>query len=258
MAARVDAEAFARIYAEHHDALSRYCRSIVRDEEDARDALQSAMTKAFAALQEERRSFELRPWLFRIVHNEALSLVRRRRPTTDLDAAYDVGRDDLERTVETRERLAHLRGDLAALPERQRSALLLRELVGLSLPEIAQVLDVGERGVKQTIYEARRALLECDEGRALACEEAQQALSDGDGRTRRGRRLRAHVRSCDACRRFEQALLARPAQLQALAPPLPLAAAGGLLAAVTGGSAAAVGGATAGGSAAIAGGGAAV
>src|SRR3954466_8957176 len=83
-AARGDAEAFAAIYEEHHQALYRYCRSILRDEHDAQDALQSALTRAFAALRDEQRDFELRPWLFRIAHNEAISLVRRRRAASEL------------------------------------------------------------------------------------------------------------------------------------------------------------------------------
>src|SRR6476660_2033816 len=77
-AARGDAEAFAAGYERHHQALYRYCRSILRHEQDAQDALQSTMTRAFAALQDERRDFELRPWLFRIAHNEAISILRRR------------------------------------------------------------------------------------------------------------------------------------------------------------------------------------
>ena len=84
-AARGDAAAFAAVYERHHQALYRYCRSILRHEEDAQDALQSTMTRAFAALQDEQRDFELRPWLFRIAHNEAISILRRRRTTAELD-----------------------------------------------------------------------------------------------------------------------------------------------------------------------------
>src|SRR4051812_5541118 len=76
---RVDAAGFARVYARHHQALYRYCRSIVRHDQDAQDALQSAMLRAFVALQTERRELELRPWLFRIAHNESISILRAHR-----------------------------------------------------------------------------------------------------------------------------------------------------------------------------------
>ena len=63
---------------------------------------------------------------------------------------------------------ALLRADLRDLPERQRSALVLRELSGLSHEEIAAVLDGSARAVKQTIFEARAALHECAEGRTMS------------------------------------------------------------------------------------------
>jgi RNA polymerase sigma factor (sigma-70 family) len=226
---RRDAAAQAAMYERHHQALYRYCRSILHDDEDARDALQSTMVKALAALREEERDFELRPWLFRIAHNEAISRLRQRRDTVDLDAATTLGTDALAQAVEDRERLALLRADLGDLPERQRSALVLRELSGLSHEEIAAVLDSSARAIKQTIFEARVALQDCAEGRAMLCVDVQRALSDGDGRVLRGRRMRAHVRSCRSCRQFKAALAQRPGDLAALAPALPAAAGAALL-----------------------------
>jgi len=228
-AARGDAAAFAVLYERHHQALYRYCRSILRHDEDAQDALQSTMAKAFAALQTEDRDFELQPWLFRIAHNEAISLLRQRRATLQLDEARDVGVDSLPRAVADRERLAELRADLADLPERQRAALVLRELSGLGHAQIAAVLECSTTAAKQTIFEARAALHECAEGRAMACADVQRALSDGDGRVLRGRRMRAHLRGCRSCQAFRAALGQRPHDLAALVPPLPAAAGAALL-----------------------------
>jgi RNA polymerase sigma factor (sigma-70 family) len=228
--ARGDDAALAAMYERHHQALYRYCRSILHDDEDARDALQSTMAKALAALRDEERDFELRPWLFRIAHNEAISRLRQRRDSVDLDAVGTLGADSLAQTVEDRERLALLRADLRDLPERQRSALVLRELSGLSHEEIAVVLDSSAGAVKQTIFEARAGLHECAEGRTMLCADVQRALSDGDGRVLRGRRIRAHIRSCRACRTFKTALAQRPADLAALAPALPATAGAALLA----------------------------
>ena len=229
-AARGDDAALTAMYERHHQALYRYCRSILHHDEDARDALQSTMAKALAALRDEERDFELRPWLFRIAHNEAISRLRQRRDAVDLDAVGTLGTDSLAQTVEDRERLALLGADLRDLPERQRSALVLRELSGLSHEEIAVVLDSSARAVKQTIFEARAGLHECAEGRTMLCADVQRALSDGDGRVLRGRRVRAHVRSCRACRTFKTALAQRPADLAALAPALPASAVAALLA----------------------------
>lgn len=67
----------------------------------------------------------------------------------------------------------------------------------------------------------------------MACEEVRQAVSDGDRRVLRGRRVRAHLRDCGGCAAFAAAIPARRAELRALAPPLPPLLAAGLLARVT-------------------------
>jgi RNA polymerase sigma factor (sigma-70 family) len=248
---RAEAARFASVYERHHQALYRYCRSILRHDEDAQDALQSAMTRAFAALQTERRELEMRPWLFRIAHNEAVSILRRRTTTCALDEDLgDVGA--LEDRVFEREALRLLRADLAELTERQRWALVLRELNGLTHEEIATVLDTSPAAVKQAIFEARSALLRCREGRDTACRDIRGLLSDGDGRVLRGRRVRAHLQTCSACRAFRDDLRRRPRELAALAPPLPAGAAAAVLRWIAGGSGSA--GALGAGSAAVGGG----
>jgi RNA polymerase sigma factor (sigma-70 family) len=224
-AARGSAAAFTAVYERHHRALYRYCRSLLGDDEEARDALQSTMTKAFAALRFEERDFELRPWLFRIAHNEAVSRLRQRHDALELSVVETLATDSPAHAVELRERLAQLRADLQDLPERQRAALVMRELSGLGHAEIAAVLGGSPQTVKQTIFDARGALHECAEGRAMPCGDVQRMLSDGDGRVRRGRRLRAHMRECRACREFAAGLAERPARLAALAPGPPMAAA---------------------------------
>jgi RNA polymerase sigma factor (sigma-70 family) len=229
-AKRADAAAFAAVYEEHHQAIYRYCRSILRHEADAWDALQSTMAKAFAALQREECASELRPWLFRIAHNESVSLLRQRARFAELEDVPDIrwGECPSER-LDDRERLGRLWVDLHDLSERQRAALVLRELNGLGHSEIAKVLGCSTAAAKQAIFEARVALHDCAAGRDTACEEIERRLSERDGRTLRSRRLRAHIRACDSCRRFESELGRRPAQIAVLAPPLPLAAGAMLL-----------------------------
>jgi RNA polymerase sigma factor (sigma-70 family) len=230
MAARGDAEAFGTVYERHHQPLYRYCRSILGNDDDARDALHNTMAKAWEALRRDEPDVPLRAWLFRIAHNEALSLLRGRHAHRELDEAHPGAASTLEEAFDLRERLAELEADLAALPERQRSALVLRELCGLGHKEIAAVLAISSATARQTIYEARLGLHEAAAGREMTCVTVQRALSDGDGRTRRKRRIRGHLRSCHACSSFEGLLRQRPDQLAALAPPLPAATSVGVLA----------------------------
>src|SRR3712207_23859 len=84
-AARGDTDAFGVLYERHHQSLYRYCRSIVGDPDDAADALQSAMTRALAAIAVRNERAPVRAWLFRIAHNESVSVVRRRRGVEPLD-----------------------------------------------------------------------------------------------------------------------------------------------------------------------------
>src|ERR1700758_1180947 len=79
-AGRGSTRAFAVIYERYHQPLYRFCLSIVRVPEDAHDALQSTFERSFAALRARERNVAVRPWLFRIAHNESISLLRRRRP----------------------------------------------------------------------------------------------------------------------------------------------------------------------------------
>jgi RNA polymerase sigma factor (sigma-70 family) len=234
LAAAGHERAFTVMYKRYHQPLYRYCRSILRDDSDAQDALQSTFAAAFAALARGQRDAPIRPWLFRIAHNEAISLLRRRRPTADLSAASGAWTASTEDQVAERTELRTLLHDLDRLTERQRSALVMRELSGLSHEEIATALGTSVGTAKQTIYEARRSIFQFAEGRAMPCDEVRRAISDADGRALRGRRIRAHLRECSACAEFAAAIPARGADLRVLAPALPPAAAAGLLQHVAG------------------------
>jgi RNA polymerase sigma factor (sigma-70 family) len=227
--------AFAVLYERHHQALYRYCRTIVRHDEDARDVLQTTMVRALAALARGVPDAPMRPWLFRIAHNEAVSVLRRRRPTIDLDQAPELEAPRVETRVEERSRLETLVADLQELPDRQRSALVMRELSGLSHADIAGALEISVSAAKQAIFDARTGLQEFANGRAMNCADVQRVISERDGRALRGRPLRAHLRGCEACRTLREAIGARRADLAAIAPPLPAAAATGLLSGILGG-----------------------
>lgn len=240
-ATRGDRRAFAAIYRRYHQDLYRFCLAVVGNSQDAQDALQNTMVKVLQALPGEERKIKLKPWLYRIAHNESIELLRRRRGTEELDSELTIAGPGLADKVESRERLQRLVGDLDHLPERQRGALVMRELAGLDFAEIGAALDTSPAAARQTLYEARLSLRQMDEGRELSCETVTKALSNGDGRVGRRRDLRAHLRSCPSCRRFGEEIDARGRDLAALAP-LPALAAAGLLHSLGGGHGAGGGG----------------
>src|SRR4051812_9137321 len=89
-AAEGEEQAFAVLYQRHHQALYRYCRAILGNSEDAADALQNTMLAALRALPGEQRQIQVKPWLFRIAHNESISVMRRRPPSAGLEEAVDI------------------------------------------------------------------------------------------------------------------------------------------------------------------------
>ncbi len=252
-AAGGEERAFAAIFERYHQPLYRYCAAIVGDSQDAQDALQNTMLKVLRALPGEAREIKLKPWLYRIAHNESIDLLRRRRDTRELGAELVAPGPPLAEELSARERLRQLFSDLDELPERQRGALVMRELAGLDFAGIATALGTSPAVARQTLYEARLSLHQMDEGRGMDCTTVTQALSDGDGRVIRRRDVRAHLRACSECRRFRAEIEDRERNLAALAP-LPAVAAAGLLQGLLGGGAAGGGGGSAAGAAVAAGG----
>lgn len=247
-----DERAFAAIFRRYHQPLYRFCLAIVGNPEDAQDALQNTMMKVLRALPGEERKIELKPWLYRIAHNEAIDLLRRRRETRQLDVEQVAPGVNLAEDAATRERLRLLLADLRELPERQREVLVMREMAGLDFEEIGSALGTSGAVARQTLYEARQSLHQMEEGREMSCDSVTLALSDGDGRVTRRRDVRAHLRSCTSCRRFRDEIKGREHDFAALSP-LPAVAAAGMLKGLVGGGH----GAGAGGLAATVGGGAA-
>jgi len=236
-----DERAFATIFRRYHQPLYRFCLAIVGNPEDAQDALQNTMAKVLRALPGEEREIELKPWLYRIAHNESIDLLRRRRETRELDVEQVAPGYGLAEDAATRERLRGLIADLKELPERQREVLVMREMGGLEFEEIGAALSTSGAVARQTLYEARQSLRQMEEGREMSCATVTKALSDGDGRVTRRRDVRSHLRACGDCRAFRDEIEGRQRDLAALSP-LPAVAAAGMLQGLLGGSHGAAGG----------------
>jgi RNA polymerase sigma factor (sigma-70 family) len=237
LAARGNEAAFAAIFERHHQALYRYALTILGNREDAFDAVQNAIVKLLRSLPGERRDLKLKPWLYRIVHNEAISMIRLRSPRSE-GAVEDLGTEDANHD---RLRAQAIIADLATLVDQQRSAVTLRELNGLSHAEIGGVLKISEAAAKQAVYEGRVALQQIEEGREMVCSDVQKSLSANDRRLIRGRRVRSHLRSCPACRSFQESIGERRVGLAGIAP-LPATLSAKLLSGAFGGGGGPAGG----------------
>jgi RNA polymerase sigma factor (sigma-70 family) len=238
--------AFAMLYRRYDGALHGYCMSIVRDADEARDALQNAWIKVLVALRRGGRSAPVRPWLFRIVHNEAISVLRRRSSHEPLlDGHRSGSARGADEEAAGREQLAEVVADIGVLPESQRAALVMREWADLGYGEIALALATSEGNARQLVYQARSGLTEWRDARVVPCDAIRQEVAQADGRRLRKRGVRAHLSTCAACREFSVEIRERRrAAAAAVLPWSPLPGAGvldGILAAA-GGSAGAAGG----------------
>lgn len=159
-AARGDSDAFGRLIDRHGLAARRAARAILRDEDDADDAVQEGMLAAWRAIQRYDPARPFRPWLMRIVVNAALDArrrgkVRHAEPIADTLESGGLGPDRLAEAALLRTKIE--RG-LAALPERQRVALVLFDAEGWGHAEIAAALGVPEGTVRSYVFHARRAM----------------------------------------------------------------------------------------------------
>jgi RNA polymerase sigma factor (sigma-70 family) len=149
--------AFEAIVERYRRALMRYVSRLLPPER-AEDVVQQAFVKAYEAMHRDAAELNLRPWLYRIAHNGAVNVLRDRAlGHAELDERFDgVERPDqaLERTLGLRDLVVAVQ----ALPERQRNAILLRELEGRSYGEIATALGVTDGAVRQLLNRARNSL----------------------------------------------------------------------------------------------------
>lgn len=148
---------------------------------EAEDVAQEAMLRLWKIAPEWRTGeAQVSTWLYRVAMNLSTDRLRRRR-STGLDEAFGEGVEPPDETpgVDDRlreaERASALQTALADLPERQRQAVVLRHLEGLSNPEIAAVMEIGVEAVESLTARGKRALAALLSGR-----RAELGLSDDD------------------------------------------------------------------------------
>lgn len=170
---RGEEAAFELLVRRYTGRMLAVARRLVRDEEDARDAVQDALLSAFRSIGRFEGGCQLGTWLHRIVVNAALMRLRSRKrhpecPIEDLLPVFGPDghralRPDEERgvdlEVEQEQLLAFVRESVAHLPDGYREVYLLRDVEELSTEEAAAVLGVTPNAVKIRLHRARQALM---------------------------------------------------------------------------------------------------
>ncbi|BDH05926.1 RNA polymerase sigma factor [Streptomyces seoulensis] len=160
-AAEGDEEAFAVLVREHAPALVGLATRLLGDRAEAEDAVQDAFISAWRRLPEFQRRSSFGTWIYRIVTNRCLNVLRARRPVTSLEAAGEVAApeyDSPERITEARDAVRGMRRELDRLSAEQRACWVLRELDGHSYEFIAETVGISQEAVRARVFRARRCL----------------------------------------------------------------------------------------------------
>jgi RNA polymerase sigma factor (sigma-70 family) len=243
-----DPEGLAAAYDRYSGPLFGYCQSLLRQPEDAADAVQDTFVIAASKLNRLRDPERLRAWLFAVARNECLHRIKSRKEAPALDDLPERPDDsvDVGGEAERAESRALIRAAVGGLNDGERD--VINQLWhGLEVPEVAMVLGVS-RNHAHSLFSRARDQLEASVAVLLVgrlgrqdCAALDQLLHGWDGRLTAPLRKRVgrHIDQCAVCSdRRRQAL--KPALLLSLAPGAllglgaarggsgPLAGAGGL------------------------------
>jgi len=166
-----DKEAFEELIRRHQQRVFAVAGGILRKREDVEDIAQQVFVKAYFALKRFDQRAAFSTWLYKITVNECWDLLRKKkvRPLvyeSDLSeeqarqvlssAEKESGGPDISERLEARQRVERL---LVGLEDRDRLMLILKEVEGFSIEEIAEVLDLNANTVKVRLFRARRRMV---------------------------------------------------------------------------------------------------
>lgn len=170
-AQKEDQEAFEELIRRHQHRVFAVAGGILRRREDVEDIAQQVFVKAYFSLKKFDQRAAFSTWLYKITVNECWDLLRKKkvRPLVyESDLSEEQARQvitsgekanpgpDISERIEARERVEKL---LEGLDERDRMMLILKEVEGFSIEEIAEVLDLNGNTVKVRLFRARRRVV---------------------------------------------------------------------------------------------------
>lgn len=156
-------EHFLALVAEVRPELHRYCARMTGSVADGEDIVQDTLARAYFLLPELPSMPDLRPWLFRVAHHRAIDSLRRydRRMSEPFEADAPFIADNLvaaDDALAQHEAVAAALARFVELPPIPRSCVILKDVLGHSLDEIASLLELGVPAVKAALHRGRERL----------------------------------------------------------------------------------------------------
>ena len=177
--------AFSELVERHQQRAWRVARNLVPSDEDAQDLAQEAFVRVFKSIGSFDFNHAFTTWLYRIVTNLSIDLLRRRRPATstagpeDDEAGFDIVDTRVAApsdALESRELSAEVRATLNGLAPHFQSVLVLREMEGLACTEIAKIVGATHVTVRWRLHRGRKLFQEEWERRARLRETGGDRL----------------------------------------------------------------------------------
>ncbi len=218
-------------------SLYRMARSLVRDDDRANDLVQQTFLRALERGEQYRGDGDPAAWLRRILWRLSLDQVRRGGRELPVEAVEERWADDAytvdaERVVERSETRQELEDALIRLPYAYRSAVVLHDVEGWTVQQIADALEVGLPAAKQRLRRGRMMLVsalahgherrEALQGVPLRCWDARREVSDymnGELSPAQRAELERHLGSCPTCPPLYASLVGVRASLGGLRDP---------------------------------------
>jgi RNA polymerase sigma-70 factor (ECF subfamily) len=158
-----DQAAWNELVAATYRGVYTLCLRILRDPDDAAEATQDAYLKAWRGLSGFRGDSLFSTWMYRVASNTAVSKARSRQRRRSHESGVDdeaLGQipapGSTESSGDARLDLARVEAALRLLPEHYRSALVLKDVYGLSIQEVASELKISETATKVRVHRARK------------------------------------------------------------------------------------------------------
>jgi len=157
-------EAFQNRVLPAKNKLFRFAFRLLGSSEEAKDVVQEVLIKVWNGKENLAAIQNIEAWCMRITKNLALDRIRsrQRRPTDSIEAGVEIRNEMLtpHEKAEIHEHMQRINEMIAALPEKQRQVIHLRDVEGYSYNEICEILELDMNQVKVNLFRARNAVRE--------------------------------------------------------------------------------------------------
>ncbi len=154
-----DKELYAEIIRRYKDRLLRYAQYLLLDKEQATDVVQESFVKAYINLHGFNTKRKFSSWIYRIVHNEAVNLLKKEKKWIRMDEKFDFkSEEDAQDNLVKKELKENLQACLKNIPIIYKEPLVLYYLEEKSYNQISEILRISEKTVATRLRRAKSLL----------------------------------------------------------------------------------------------------